>query len=81
LGLEIVNADLRNPIQQTEEVKSKNGAIINNIYNYGAGTQTRFNFASIFATIVVVVILIIVGVLIWKADVIEHLIDTFRSMI
>ena len=87
-GWRLLMHDLRNPKeplpqQQPEVNKSKDGAIVNNIYNYPQGipmTLKRFNFASIFATVVVVIFLIILGVVLWKSGALQHIYDVFRSL-
>jgi len=81
-GWRLLMHDLRNPKgnlepQPEQEVStSKDGSIVNNIYNYPQGTpmsSTKFNFASIYATIATVIILTIAGLLLWRCGFIDYL--------
>ena len=83
-GWRLLMHDLRNPEPQEQHVKTeqKDGAIVNNIYNYAVPTTLkRFNFASVFAIVVMVIFLIALGIFLWKTGAIQHIIDTFRSLI
>lgn len=90
-GWRLLMHDLRNPKeplppqQPEQEVKtSKAGSVTNNIYNYSQGvpmTLKRFNFASIFATVVMVVMLTIAGILLWKTGVLSYLINMFQGVV
>jgi len=84
-GWRLLMHDLRNPKvplepQQPEVNKSKDGAIVNNIYNYPQGipmTLKRFNFASAFVTIMFVIFLICLGLWLWKTGVIADILTAF----
>ena len=66
---------------QPEVNKSKDGQIVNNIYNYAVPqTMGRFRFASIYAIITTVVLLTIAGVLLWKTGVISYLIELIGGL-
>ena len=60
--------------------------IVSNIVNYpptqGVPMQLkRFNFASIYAVIIAVILLTIAGVLLWRFGVFDYLIETCRSLL
>ena len=65
------------PPQQPEQVNtSKDGSIVNNIYNYSQGvpqTMGRFRFASVYATLITVVILTIAVILLAKVGFFDYL--------
>lgn len=85
-GWRLLMRDLRNPkvplpLQQPEQ-QVKDGAIVNNIYNYAVPqTMGRFRFASVYAIITMVIFLIILGVVLWKTGALTHIIDAFRSLL
>ena len=62
-GLEQLGTDIANYLNgKKEDIKtttSKNGAIINNIYNYGAKPVSKFNF---FSTVGIIVTMILCGI-------------------
>lgn len=90
-GWRLLMHDLRNPEQPeqpvtppqqpTEQPKSGVTNIINN-YSQGVPMQLkRFNFASVFAIILTVSLLIIVGLVAWNTGAIQHIINVFRSLL
>lgn len=87
-GWRLLMHDLRNPKgtlpPQPEQQVTEKAGVTNIINNYPQGipmTLKRFNFASIFATVVMVIFLIILGVVLWKSGALQHIYDVFRSLL
>ena len=91
-GWRLLMHDLRNPEQPMQPIQpqqpevTETAGITNIINNYPASpgvptTLKRFNFASIYATVVMVVMLTIAGVLLWKMGVITYLINMFQGVV
>jgi hypothetical protein len=93
-GWKMLMHDLRNPeqpeqpSQQQSQQPTTQGTIpvISNIVNYPPMPNVpmrsnKLHFASIYAIIVIVTLLIIAGVLLWKTGAIDYLIETCRSLL
>ena len=82
-GWRLLMHDLRNNLEP-EQVKtstSKDGAVVNNIYNYGTAPQTRFRFASNFLIVVTVILIVSLGLVLWKMGTIQYFIDLIQSWV
>lgn len=73
------------PMQQVQQPPQQQGAPITNIVNYPPMQVPmilkRFNFASVFAIVVMVIFLTILGVVLWRTGALQHIYDVFRSLL